>query len=61
HALQRCVAAARLIGGRALIVRAIDVDAAAFWMRRGFVPSKDDPFVLYRSMADISVSVDGAT
>ena len=35
-AAQRCVAA--LIGGRALIVNAVDVDAAAFWRRRGFIP-----------------------
>ncbi len=57
HALQRCVTAAGLIGGRALIVNAVDDDAAAFWRRRGFVPSKDDPFVLFRSIADIVVSV----
>jgi GNAT superfamily N-acetyltransferase len=57
HALGRCVAAASLIGGRALVVRAIDAEAAAFWRRRGFLPSKDDPFILYRSMADIAASL----
>jgi GNAT superfamily N-acetyltransferase len=57
HALQRCVAAADLIGGRALIVRAIDPEAAAFWQRRGFIPSKDDPLVLFRSIADIAASL----
>lgn len=57
HALQRCVTAARLIGGRALIVHAADPEAAAFWQRRGFVASKDDPFVLYRSIADIAASL----
>jgi GNAT superfamily N-acetyltransferase len=57
HALQRCVAAANLIGGRALIVNAIDVEAAAFWGRRGFIPSKDDPLVLFRSIPDIAVSL----
>jgi len=61
HALLRCVIAARLIGGRALIVRAVDPEAAAFWMRRGFVPSKDDPFLLFRSMADIAASVGSAS
>lgn len=35
HALIRCVQGARLIGG---CVNAIDVDAAAFWQRRGFRP-----------------------
>jgi GNAT superfamily N-acetyltransferase len=57
HALQRCVAAASLIGGRALIVNAVDGDAAAFWARRGFVPSKDDPLILFRSIADIAASL----
>ncbi|HEY5239461.1 MAG TPA: GNAT family N-acetyltransferase, partial [Rhizomicrobium sp.] len=40
-ALIRSVLGARLIGGRALVVNAIDVEAAEFWKRRGFVPSKD--------------------
>ena len=54
---QRCVTAAGLIGGRALIVNAVDVEAAAFWARRGFLPSKDDPLVLFRSIADIAASL----
>jgi GNAT superfamily N-acetyltransferase len=57
HALRRCVAAASLIGGRALIVNAVDNEAAAFWRRRGFIASKDDPLVLFRSIADIAASV----
>jgi len=57
HALTRCVDAARLIGGRALIVNAVDEEAAAFWRRRGFIPSRDDPLVLFRSIADIAASV----
>ena len=57
HALQRCVAAAGLIGGRALIVRAVDAEAAAFWKRRGFIATKDDTLILFRSIADISASV----
>ena len=56
HALQRCVMAASLIGGRALIVNAVDIEAADFWKRRGFVPSKDDPLILLRSLADIAAS-----
>lgn len=60
HALQRCVTAARLIGGRALVVNAVDPDAADFWRRRGFLPSKDDPLVLFRSMADIAASLEKA-
>lgn len=61
HALQRCVTAAGLVGGRALVVRAIDEDAAAFWRRRGFVPSKDDAFVLFRSLPDIAASLAAAS
>lgn len=57
HALQRCVMAANLIGGRALIVSAVDPEAAAFWRRRGFIPSKDDPLVLFRSIGDIAASL----
>jgi len=54
HALERCVQAARLIGGRALIVNAVDEEATRFWQRRGFIPSKDDPLVLLRSIADVA-------
>ena len=57
HALQRCVTAASLIGGRALIVNAVDAEAAAFWKRRGFISSKDDPLILFRSIADIAASL----
>jgi GNAT superfamily N-acetyltransferase len=57
HALQRCVMAASLIGGRALIVNAVDIEAAHFWKRRGFIPSKDDPLILFRSLADIAASI----
>jgi hypothetical protein len=40
QALQRCVQGASLIGGRALIVNAVDDEAAAFWQQRGVLPSK---------------------
>ena len=60
HALIRCVLGARLIGGRALIVNAIDREAASFWQRRGFLPSKDDQLVLFRSIADIAASLAAA-
>jgi GNAT superfamily N-acetyltransferase len=57
YALQRCVAAAKLVGGRALLVNAVDLEAAAFWRRRGFLPSRDDPLILVRSIADIAASL----
>ncbi|MCB2087078.1 MAG: GNAT family N-acetyltransferase [Sphingomonadaceae bacterium] len=60
HALQRCVEGATLIGGRALIVNAVDDEAADFWRRRGFLPSKDDPMVLARSILDIAASLEAS-
>lgn len=60
HALERCIEAAKLVGGRALIVNAVDEEAAAFWQRRGFLPSKDDPMILFRSIADIAASIAAA-
>jgi GNAT superfamily N-acetyltransferase len=60
HALIRSVAGARLVGGRALVVNAIDDEAAAFWRRRGFLPSRDNPLILFRSISDIAASLDAA-
>ena len=60
HALARCVAGARLIGGRAVVVHALDDQAAAFWRRRGFLPPTDDPLTLFRSLPDIAASLRAA-
>jgi GNAT superfamily N-acetyltransferase len=60
HALQRCVAAAELIGGRALLTRALDEEAERFWRRRGFLPTRDNPLLLFRSMADVAASLEAA-
>lgn len=60
-ALRRSVTAAELIGGRALLVNAIDEDAAAFWRRRGFLPSPADPLKLFRALADIEASLRAAS
>ncbi len=60
HALERCIAAAGLVGGRALMVNAVDKEAAAFWQRRGFMPSRDDPLILFRSIAAIAASLEHA-
>jgi GNAT superfamily N-acetyltransferase len=57
HAYKRCVDGARLIGGRALVVKALDEEAAAFWKRRGFIASNDDPLTLLRSIADITTTL----
>lgn len=53
-ALQRCVQAAGLIGGRAVMVKAVDEEEAAFWARRKFLPLRDDPLVLIRPMSEIA-------
>lgn len=56
HALQRCVAASELVGGHALLVNAVNMEAASSWFRRGFLPSQDDPIILERLIADIAAS-----
>lgn len=60
HALERTVLSARLTGGRALVVRAIDEAAIAFWRRHGFLGSASDPFLLFRSLPDIEASLRAA-
>ena len=57
HALERCVTGARLVGGRAVIVNAVDTEAAEYWRKHGFQPSKDDSLVLFRSMTDVATSL----
>ncbi len=57
HALERCVTAAQTIGGRAVIVRAIDREAEAYWKTCGFTPSHVDPSTLFRSLDDIAASL----
>lgn len=57
HALERCVQGAHLIGGRAVIVHAIDEDAALFWQKQGFIRSTDSPLILFRSIQDIAISL----
>ncbi|MBV1691444.1 GNAT family N-acetyltransferase [Novosphingobium sp. G106] len=57
HALERCVTASGLIGGPALVVNAVDDGAAAFWRGWGFLPSKDDPLTLFRSISNIAASL----
>lgn len=61
HALERSVAAANLIGGRAVVVNAVDEEAGEFWRSWQFVPSRDDPLVLFRAMAEIAVSLEQAS
>jgi GNAT superfamily N-acetyltransferase len=60
HALERVVSSASLTGGRALLVNAIDDEAATFWRSWGFIPSPSDPYQLFRSLADIRASLEAA-
>jgi len=50
------MAAAGLIGDHALIARAADGKAAMSRTRRGFIASRNDPSILFRSAADIAAS-----
>ena len=59
-ALRRCVAGAVQIGGRAVVVKAIDDQAASFYRRYGLIPGKDDAHTLFRSIQDIAASIDAA-
>jgi GNAT superfamily N-acetyltransferase len=52
-AFYRCIAGADLVGGRAIVVRAIDEEAEGFWQSWGFISSLDNPSILVRSMSDI--------
>ncbi|TBC54618.1 N-acetyltransferase [Rhizobium leguminosarum] len=52
-AFQRCSAGADLVGGRAIVVRAIDEEAELYWQNWGFIPSRDNPSILVRSLNDI--------
>lgn len=57
HALERCVQGAHLIGGRAVVVHAINSQAAEFWLKQDFIPSTDNPLTLLRPIQDIALSL----
>jgi GNAT superfamily N-acetyltransferase len=59
-ALQRCVDGAAIIGGRAVVVRAIDQEAERYWQSNGFIRATDDPSILFRSVADIAAWLNGS-
>jgi GNAT superfamily N-acetyltransferase len=60
HALKRIAWTADLVGGRAVLVTAIDEEAARFWRSWGFAASPSDPFRLFRSLPDVRASVSSA-
>jgi hypothetical protein len=38
-----------------VVVRAIDAEAERYWQSWGFVPSRDNPSILMRSIQDVSL------
>lgn len=59
-AMIRSLAAAEEVGIRAMLVHAIDDDAAAFYRRHGFEPSPTDPHNLQLLIKDIRRSAESA-
>jgi GNAT superfamily N-acetyltransferase len=56
-ALSRALAAADAIGARAILVHAIDDEAAAFYKKFGFEPSPLDPKQLMLLMKDLRATL----
>jgi GNAT superfamily N-acetyltransferase len=55
--LQRALAGAEIIGGRAVLVHAIDADAMSFYRKYGFEPCPASEFHLMLLMKDIKASL----
>lgn len=53
HALERAIQGARLLGGRAILVDAIDEEAEAYWLSNGFEMIAGKRSTLFRSVADV--------
>jgi GNAT superfamily N-acetyltransferase len=61
HAMTRAELAAREIGGRGIMVDAIDEDAARFYLRWKFKPMPGNPLLLIKSMDIVRASLAAAT
>ncbi len=59
-AMIRTLAAAETIGVRAMLVHAVDEDAAAFYLRHGLEASPTDPRHLMILVKDIAAALDAA-
>lgn len=60
-AMLRTLAASETIGGRAMLVHAIDEDADAFYLRHGLEPSPTEPRHLMILIEDISAALQAAS
>ena len=58
-AMQRALAASEQIGIRAVVVDAMDEEAASFYVRRGFEPSTDDGLTLMVPLAAVRSQLAG--
>jgi GNAT superfamily N-acetyltransferase len=56
-ALQRALAASRVIGARAIVVHALDDDAAAFYAGFGFRPFPGEPRTMFLAMETVAGAV----
>jgi ribosomal protein S18 acetylase RimI-like enzyme len=57
-ALETIVEAARRVGGKVMVVDAIDEAAAAFYERHDFVATPSDPHRLVRKLSTIAKALD---
>jgi GNAT superfamily N-acetyltransferase len=53
-AVLRCLKASREIGATAILVHALDEDAARFYAQYGFIPFPQEPRTLYLPMASVA-------
>lgn len=53
----RTLEIAERAGTRALVVNALDNNAAKFWAAQGFIQAKDDPNTFFASVADIQATL----
>lgn len=57
-ALIRALTVAEHVGTRAVVVNALDSDAAAFWKHAGFIAVAKNPSSWFRTIADIRATLD---
>ena len=56
----RAIKVSDLAGTKAILVKALNDKVTAFYQSFGFVPSKSDPLLLMKAMAEVRASIDHA-